>query len=782
MSESPVSPLHARASRSTRAQLVIVVAHLALALLYGALNPPWEAHDETGHFAYVSHLVTQHALPDAYSTDKVLFDQAHQPPAYYVAAATLTGWMDRSDGVGPQFNRFALDGTNRRGARIMLRQPGEAFPWTGTIAALHGARVVSALLTTLTIVVIAMSANTLFGRGSSAAQIATALAAFNPQVIFMGSMVNNDAMAALAGALTGYWLLVINKWSVDGGASRDSSSLHMPPSTRHFPTLGLSLSLAFLSKNSAIALIGFVAVALIFIAWRNRWPMRDLVIRGAITFGTFALTVAPYVAYTLSRYGRVLLDRNVNNPLLEAPTSVIGEGIFVSFRDAWLPQLFSNTFNTFWGKFGWGNIGLPGWVYWVLAAVCTAGAIGCVLGWRRANRTMRTGLTLLVMFGLSMMALPLYRAIFFQDPALLPGRYLMPALMAYVGLLGFGWADGSKFKLVISNWMRRQPPPTYAITQLLIPTFAIFAFVTPFAFILPRYTPALTQSTQMPALLRFDDVAEVADVQARTVYLPDREGMRHYARVQLTWRALTTTDDQWAFGITVLGRDNEQLGSMNVYPNKGNYPSTNWHAGDTFVDEYDILLEKPCARLPALGRVSVSVFQFDALEGTGPMTITQSLPALDGEGREISPIIGRFKVDEAPPFAVFWQPPLASFDGIWLRDAVLPKTVKPGESASIQLTYEMLRPNGKDSTAFVHLLGATGQPVTQDDHAPQNGNFPTSMWESGECLREGFVLKIPEGTAGPLRVVTGFYDANFTRFKTGTQDDLVVLGEIQVEP
>jgi 4-amino-4-deoxy-L-arabinose transferase-like glycosyltransferase len=774
----------------TRWQWLIVLAHVLLALLYGVIVPPWEAHDETGHFAYVNHVVANRALPDAYSQDKVLFDQSHQPPLYYAVTSALTGWIDRSDTVQPQFNGFALDGTNRRGFRIMLRQPGEAFPWSGAILALHAARAVSAVLTALTIYLIARSLNTVFGRGSAAALLGTAIAAFNPQVLFMGAMVNNDAMVALTGALVGYWLLVIGNWS----------SNHQSPIThRCFVLLGLSLGLAFLSKNSAIALIGFVVLGLAFIAWRQRWNPRELAVRGALTLASFAVVAGPFLIYNLTRYGRLIVDRNVNNPILSQPTSVIGAGLNQAITDGWLPQLFANTFNTFWGKFGWGNVGMPEWVYWALAVFCVVGVIGVVAGVRHASREVRTSLALLALLGLAMMALPLYRAIYFQDPALMPGRYLMPALTAYAGLLGFGWAH----LLAVGYWLTNNSRDPHSdprdeerdrgqqlISKAIAAGLALFALIVPFAFIQPRYAPALISANQDPPLLTFGDpsassgqaLAQVTGVSAHTAFLPDREGMRHYARVRLTWRALREGALNTAFGISVLGRNNEVLGSMNVYPDGGNFPATNWKPGDTFVDEYDILLEKPCARLPALGKVNVTAFEFQPIAETADISITRALPALDGAGREIAPIIGRFKVDNAPPFGVFWQPPLANMDGIWLREVDLPSQVQAGSTITATLTYEMLAPNGRAGTAFVHLLRPDGQPAAQDDHPPQNGDYPTDLWDRGECVQESFTLNIPSDARGPLRAVTGFYASDGARFPTGTQDDLVSLGEIRVTP
>jgi 4-amino-4-deoxy-L-arabinose transferase-like glycosyltransferase len=773
--EDNSSHMSSASSRLTRAQWLIVMAHLALAVLYGALIPPWEAHDETGHFSYVNHVVNTRSLPDARDAEQELFEQTHQPPLYYLVASGLTFWIDRSDALEPQLNPWALDGTNRRGFRVMLRQPEEVFPWQGTVLALHGARVVSALLTASAVLLIALSANAIFGRGTPAAALSTAIAAFNPQFIFMGAMVNNDAMVALAGAAVGYGLLAISQAS---NVKRQA-----------FVLLGVSLGIAFLSKNNALALIPFTGIALLFIAWRNRWALLSLIVNGAITFGAFSLVAAPYVLYTWTRYGRLLLDRNPDNPLINQPTSAIGEGLFVSIRDAWLPQLFANTFRTFWGKFGWGNVGMDEWAYALFALFTLAGVAGCIIGWRRAQRPLRTALTVLLMMGAMMMALPLYRAIFFQDPMLMPGRYLMPALTAYACLLGFGWATLSAERKA-QNAERNDQLPITNYQSLIIPSaLAGFALLIPFLFILPRYAPTLIAANNAPALLTFGNLAQVTRATARAELLPDREGMRPYARVSLDWRALNATDQQYVFGISVLGRDNEVLGTMNVYPNRGNFPSTHWRAGDAFRDEYDILLEKPCATLPALGRLSVSVFQLDAINNMGPFSVTPStssgqaaLPALDGEGREIAPIVGRFKIPEAPPMPVFWQPPLASFDGIWLREAKLPAAVRAGETLTATLLYEMVQPNGKAGTAFVHVLDASGTPIAQDDHVPQGGNYPTDLWDAGECVRESFKMTLPPNAAGPFRVVTGFYaTADQQRFHTQTPDNLVEIGAITLD-
>ncbi|MCL5998804.1 MAG: hypothetical protein M1546_22510 [Chloroflexi bacterium] len=754
-----------------RWQRAIVLVHVVLAVLFGVIVPPWEAHDETGHFAYVNHLITTHNLPDA-QTPKVFLDQSHQPPLYYLVVAGLTFWIDRSDQLAPQTNLFAFDGTNRRGTRILLRQRGEAFPWQGTLLALHAARLVSALLSGVMILFIARATRRLFADMPTAALLATAIAAFNPQVLFMAGMVNNDIMVSLTGAALALLVITINDQTIATSSPTGSPISNLQSRPVHwaaispFLLLGITLALCLWSKNSSLILLPFTGLALLFIAWRQHWPFHQFITRGLQIAVPLVIIAVPLYVSNLARFGALLPDRSPDQP---TQVSLLGAGLAVSLRDQWLQNVFVNAFRTFWGTFGWGNVQMPDAVYVALAIFSAIGLLGFVIGLRRACGGLRDGLVLLSLLGIAMLVLPGYRAIYYQSPALLPGRYLMPALAAYAGMLGFGWAT---FSLA-----------PRALTLLA----AAFAWLVPFAYIAPAYAPppVTHDAAPRPALLTFEDVAQVTAVDATTTYLDDREGKRHYAHVRLTWRALKTPQTNYAFGISILGRDNEVLGNVNVHPARGNYPSTNWNPGDTFEDEYDVLLERPCPSLPALGRVSVSVYEYaqvDSEQNTIAISITRSLQALDGAGRPVAPLIGRFKIDApAQPVPKFWQPPLAMLDGIALRDADLPRSVSAGALLTITLTYETWMGGNPEGTGFVHLFDAHGQPIAQDDHAALHGAYPTDLWTPGECVVDTFSVQVPVTATGNLTAVTGFYSpVDGTRFTTGTPDNLVPLGSMTV--
>jgi 4-amino-4-deoxy-L-arabinose transferase-like glycosyltransferase len=750
------------AAQLARWQRTIVLAHVVLALIYGALIPPFEAHDETGHFDYVYQVRTSGALPDPRNADKAFLDQAHQPPAYYLLTASALFWADFSDYARPPRNPFAIDGSNRRGVRILLPRDSDAFPWRGSALALHAARMVSALLGGLTILAIAACARLVFADRPGAALLATAIAAFNPQMIFMAAMVNNDVLVALCGACIALCVLRI-------GVADDAR-------TRTLLALGASLGLAVASKNSALALIGYVALALLVIGWRARWPLRAWLARALTVAATAALLIAPHIARNVAISGRLLLDRAQDNADKLTPT-FFGAGLSQALQDAWLPRIFVNAFRTFWGAFGWGNVQQPESAYALFAVLFFAGLLGCAYAWRSAEARARRALPLLIALALAMAVLPTYRAIAFQDPALLPGRYLMPSLAAYALLIGFG--IDALFQMRLAG----------AVAALL----AVWAAVIPLAVLQPAYAARALPTSGATAVLSFADaggaaIAEIVSVDAESITLPDREGPRLYARVRLRWRALRATQEPLVMGISVVGFDAEALGSVNVHPQRGNYPSTLWRAGDEFVDVYDVLIEKPCARLPALGRVDVALFTLlDDAQRVGSKLTTQ-----DANSAPASSVIGRFKIDAPPlPYPIHWQEPRARFDGaLGLRSVSMPTTATAGAPLIVRADFELLAPLARDATVFVHALGPDGALIAQSDKAPAGGGYPLELWDAGECARETFVLNLPADARGPLRIVTGWYDKDGRLTATSAlepdpqkrrfRDDLVEIGTIQV--
>jgi hypothetical protein len=85
--------------------------------------------------------------------------------------------------------------------------------------------------------------------------------------------------------------------------------------------------------------------------------------------------------------------------------------------------------------------------------------------------------------------------------------------------------------------------------------------------------------------------------------------------------------------------------------------------------------------------------------------------------------------------------------------------VKRGAPLQMTLFWTTSQPIDRDYTIFVHLLDSNERIVAQKDHQPQNGIFPTSIWETGEQVCDQFTLAVPLEAPETLRIAVGLYDA-----------------------
>jgi hypothetical protein len=67
-------------------------------------------------------------------------------------------------------------------------------------------------------------------------------------------------------------------------------------------------------------------------------------------------------------------------------------------------------------------------------------------------------------------------------------------------------------------------------------------------------------------------------------------------------------------------------------------------------------------------------------------------------------------------------------------------------------------PIASSYTVFTHLEDASGRIIAQQDNVPGGGNLPTTSWQVGSYVRDGYSIMIPPGTpAGNYRLVVGMY-------------------------
>lgn len=85
------------------------------------------------------------------------------------------------------------------------------------------------------------------------------------------------------------------------------------------------------------------------------------------------------------------------------------------------------------------------------------------------------------------------------------------------------------------------------------------------------------------------------------------------------------------------------------------------------------------------------------------------------------------------------------------------------EENGVKLTlfWEGVAKDAADLTVFIHILDAEGNLVAQQDRLPQNGLYPTYLWDAGERVEDAYVVpfELPAGTytvrAGMYELATG---------------------------
>lgn len=747
----------------TRWPAVILILHFIIGVIYSVATPIWDAQDEVGHYPYVQYVATHWALPRMIDQESRGFsDQTHQPPLYYILGAIATAWIDTSYSPPQMPNVHARDGTGLHGYNLYVHTDAESFPWRGTVAGIHVARLVSVLVTTGTVWITYRIGRRLCPDRPGIALGAMAVNAFLPQFLFIGSIVNNDSLISFTSSVA---LL---------------AALHLIEklTPRWLIIAGVALGCSLLTKNSGLALIPFLALTVLIAAYRQRASWRRLLLSGLVVFGLGALLSAPWYVYNWINYGRLITDRADDNPILQTPAPIT-QGIDEMLSLDWMARLLRNTFRSYWGAFGWGNIVYPDQVYTILAIITIIGLSGAlVLFLRRSQRRHQTlpprlGLALIIMHAILIALLALYRAVYFKDPMLVPGRYLLPAVSGLSLLLFAGWAYWIGPTRIL---------PLAAIGGALL---AGFALVTPWTTIGPAYArPPILKPDEVhiahPVSLHFGDRIELLGYELE----PERVNPGEILWVTLYWRAKLPMSKNYTVGIHLLDGNFRDWGQFDTFPGRGNYATSLWKPGEIIRDTYPVRLSS-AAEAPAMGQIAVGVQLYP--DGV-------SLPVTDAEGRNVTPIFGRFKIAANSPAPISPIPPVPIrfqlAQHLALIGIEVPQVVThPGDTVQVRLTWWVLANLDKDYTAFVHAADG-GTVRFQTDRPPIEGAYPTSLWDPGEQITDVISLTIPIDTpAGTYRLTTGLYDPETeVRIPAYSPDgqrqpvDAIPLGVITVAP
>lgn len=426
---------------------VILAAYLALAGLYAARTPDWQAPDEPAHYNYVRQIADEGRLPviapgdwqqeyqealKASGFDPALLDRLdtvqyedHQPPLYYLLQTPV----------------YALSGGDLLALRL-------ASALLGAGAVIGAWAVIRAALP---------------GR-TSLALAGAGFIAFLPQRLSIAASVNNDALADLVVALT-LWAAVVYL----RGAQR------VPPLA-----LGVLAGIALITKTTVYFLAGIVVLAVLLRWRRERWPPRTAAAHLAAAILPALLIGGMWWARNLDTYGGTDftgLDRHDAVTVGQLRTDEYIENTLGGSERQYVENLLTTTFHSFWGQFGWMAVPLPATVYrtlWVITLGLLTGA--AIYAWHeRFPRTLDGPErdALIVFAAVTVLVIAAF-AWYNRDFVQFQGRYLYPALipLALIVAAGLrGWAGLVAGRRAIADWL-----PLAAVGALAL--FALYALET----------------------------------------------------------------------------------------------------------------------------------------------------------------------------------------------------------------------------------------------------------------------------------------------------------------
>jgi 4-amino-4-deoxy-L-arabinose transferase-like glycosyltransferase len=759
----------------------ILIAFLVLGITYSVVTPIFEASDEVWHYPLVQWLSTGNPLPvqDAQNVGPWK-QEASQPPLYYWLMGAATAWIDTSDMAqvrqeNPHVDNGVITPDGNR--NLVVHNPErEAFPWSGTVLAVHLARLLSVLMGAATVWLTYRIALELFPDRTWLALGAAAVNAFTPMFIFISGAVNNDNLTMTLCSL-GLLLIVKRVREYEGSGIRDQGS-----AARELPfvqdffyrigrwlPLGIVLGLGALTKTSALALLPITALAVIAVAWR-RGSWREFWAGALATALPLLLIAGWWYVRNIQLYGDVT---GIN-----AFIDVLGKRA----APASLPQLWGERWGfmlSYWGLFGGVNVPIDYWGYHVLNALAILAVVGVIIyfvtttwrwfredpihSWRDFRHELRD---------------------YLQGRAAL---FLVGLFGVIVVLLLTQWARvtwSSQGRLVfsaISTWsiyfvLGLATIVTQRFAKPFITLVGVFMFVVsalaPFTTIAPVYAQPAPANAPAPQILldvTFGDQIKLigADV-ASSATQPGRQ-----SEMTLYWQALKRIDKDYSTFVHLLDANDIVVAQRDMYPGQGLWPTSQMKPGDIIASRY-VLNIPATAYAPDQLHWEVGVYDFATQQrlrvSTGDDNVRFGSVELVAQAGDVpNPI--QVNLDN--------QIELIGY-------ALDRRAASPNESIFLTLYWRAKSQMPADYTVFTHVLQPPETIWAQDDKQLQP---LSSSWSIGQVVSDTYELKIkPDAPPGVYEVEVGVYDPakNFERLRVLTDDgriteNYVLLGKVRVK-
>ena len=762
-----------RAERIVLALVLTIFA--ALGVVYSVVVPPFEASDELWHYPMVKYIADHWDLPvqDLESVGPWR-QEGSQPPLYYALAAALTSWIDTSDmdtvrHLNPHVdNGVAMPDGN---INMVVHYPArEAFPWRGTMLAVHLIRFLSVLMGTAAVYLTYLVVREVLPHEPALALGAAAIHAFTPMFVFIAGAVNNDNLVVPLSSLALLMLLRLARRptlakvasDVGDGSSLDGQSrswfetfdltFARVPLGRYL-ALGVVLGLAALTKTSSLPLTVLTALVVVVRAVRRRsWA--EFFVGGLATLLPLLAVAGWWFLRNLRLYG----DLTGFNAFF----AVLGT------RDvpADLGQLWRERFSFlagYWGNFGGLNVPMPAWVYTVLNALAVLSALGLLvlllrqilhvqgrldIGCRTldiGHWTLDIGHWSFVIFLLWALSVFLPWLWWARVTWSSQGRLIFPALSVWSLLLALG----------LVGWLPRR------WGRWAVAAFALFllglSMAAPWAWIAPAYAfPEPLSDVQVAAIphrLEVDfGAADSAGVMRLLGYDLEAEAVEPGGQVGVTlyWEALAPADRDHTVFVHLLGEGELLVAQRDTFPGLGRLSTTWLEPGFRWADRY-VIQVPDVAYAPDVAQVEVGLY--DAGSGA-------RLSAVGPDGEPLGDNLRFGQVHLPARLGDYPNPVSINFgDRMELVGYDLDRrAVRPGETVTLALHWRGLRRMDVNYTVSAQLVDVEQRKAAQHDGWPLDGTAPTTAWEPGQVLTDTVALTVyPDSLSGAYDVRLAVY-------------------------
>lgn len=712
-----------------------IVIFVSITLWLSINNPIFEGPDENEHFIYMTILAKDGHLP-IYSPDETP-EQKLQPPLYYAIGSLFAGWVAITD-LDSYLERNPHASVSRvhvLGNKNTFVHPPNTRLLHGTALAVTLFRFVSIGFATSTIIATYLISCHVFKNETWLALGATAIVAFNPQFVYISSVINTDN-AVTAFSTIGLLLAI--------------QIMQGYPSYKRIVVLGVVIGCASLTKVTGLALLPIGAIAITVVAWRERslsfWLQGGIL----LAFTTGMVSGWWYIRNWQLHGDPLLTTLWIYHYNVEPKLETLGDWL--------LPFIQAEV--SYWATFGWLSIGVHESYYQAIRLFDRIGLLGLI--WFSLTRsTCRMPaqaspltdefqlpmITMLVSWAILIFAgLTNYVRIFGG----LQGRHYFPMIASLSILLFVGWL--SLIPKSLWTWFSK-------FILILFPSVCILLMV---YYLMPSYTPPpiithaqIPLADQQPNRYLMNTIRLLGGHVQSGTYQPGE-----HIPITLYWQPLKQIETNYSIYVSLLDHSMQSVGQHNSYPAQGLRPTRFWHANEVIADQHFVQIDGGTTA-PMIAKIEVGMYKFENRCGQQP-------PILDEFGQKTNGIIGMVKIIPKAWSDENYIPLHVQFDdNIQLAGFNTDCTV-PFTSCQLVLYWQPTGHPTENYTVFVQLWHETKQ-VAGFDRLPLNGNYPTTWWEASETIKDSYTVNFtPHVGMGVMdesyHLFIGLY-----RFETGTR-------------